>query len=189
MSQFVTVYVCICVCMCVCMCVANFWRCRVASYSAVRLVLITPLNCWRNSTPFWCKASLCTIKIDNFRTYHIARAYSTFVVLFCIIFYPSFISSFRLFSSLSCKVSMVVSRMKGERTVLILSSLSKIYSGMWDSNHTYSDISGSNCGMVDKSCRADVPMARSMQQPRMVMGWNVLRHRQYTHLAVFKYPS
>ena len=166
-------------------------------YLAIKAVICRPawLPCHKflddiaQCRTFWCIASLYTIKIDNFRTYHIARAYSTFVVLVCSIFYPSFISSFRLFSSLSCKVSMVVSRMKGERTVLILSSLSKIYSGMWDSNHTYSDISGSNCGMVDKSCRADVPMARSMQQPRMVMGWNVLRHRQYTHLAVFKYPS
>ena len=44
-------------------------RCS-SSFSAVRLVLIAPLICWQNSTPFWCKASLCTIKIENFRTYH-----------------------------------------------------------------------------------------------------------------------
>ena len=50
-----------------------------SSYDAVRPVMIAPMNCWRNSTPFWCKPSLCTIKIDNFRT--IARAYSTLVVL------------------------------------------------------------------------------------------------------------
>ena len=30
---------------------------RALTYDAVRLVLIAPLNCWRNSTPFWCKAS------------------------------------------------------------------------------------------------------------------------------------
>ena len=48
-----------------------------SSNGAVILVLITPLNCWRNCSPLWCKASLCTIKIDNFRTYHMARAYST----------------------------------------------------------------------------------------------------------------
>ena len=53
-----------------------------SSYDAVRLVLIEPLNFWRNSTtPFWCKASLFTIKIDNFRTYDIAWAYLTLVVL------------------------------------------------------------------------------------------------------------
>ena len=49
---------------------------RMSSYVAVRLVLIAPLNCWRNSTPFWCKARLCTIKIDNFRTYHGVGAWS-----------------------------------------------------------------------------------------------------------------
>ena len=73
---------CLYVCMCVlCMYVTNFMRRRSSSYGAVTLVLITPLNCWLNSTPFWCKASLCTIKIGYFRTYHIARAYSTLVVL------------------------------------------------------------------------------------------------------------
>ena len=54
-------------------------RC-IALYDTVRLFLVTPMNCWRNSNPFWCKASLCTIKIGNFSTYHIARAYSTLVV-------------------------------------------------------------------------------------------------------------
>ena len=42
-------------------------RC-IALYDTVRLFLIAPMNCWQNSTPFWCKASLCTIKIDDFRT-------------------------------------------------------------------------------------------------------------------------
>ena len=54
---------------------------RTSSYGTVRLVLIAPLNCWRNSTQFWCKASLCTIKIENFRQYHMAQAYLTLVVL------------------------------------------------------------------------------------------------------------
>ena len=35
---------------------------------ADKLVLIAPLNCWRNSSPFRCKASLCRIKIDDFKT-------------------------------------------------------------------------------------------------------------------------
>ena len=34
---------------------------------AVGLFLIASLNCWRNSTPFLCKASFCTMKIDHFR--------------------------------------------------------------------------------------------------------------------------
>ena len=48
---------------------------------AVRVVIIVPMNYWQNSTPFWCKASLCTIKFDECRTYYMARAYSTLVVL------------------------------------------------------------------------------------------------------------
>ena len=31
------------------------------------LVLVTPMNCWRNSTPCWCKASLWEMKIGDFR--------------------------------------------------------------------------------------------------------------------------
>ena len=37
------------------MCVFN--KFQATPYGAVRLVLIVPFNCWRNSTPFWCKAS------------------------------------------------------------------------------------------------------------------------------------
>ena len=59
-----------CMSVCVCMYVTNISWCRTSSYVAVTLVLIAQLNCWRNSTPFRCKASLCTIRIDNFRTYH-----------------------------------------------------------------------------------------------------------------------
>ena len=43
-----------------------------SSYVAVRLVLISPLNYWQISTPFWCNASLCMI---------LAQACSTLVVL------------------------------------------------------------------------------------------------------------
>ena len=71
------------VCVYVHMSVTNFsdvTRRRMSSPGAVRQVLIAPLKNWRNSTPFWCKASLCTLKIDHFRTYHIARAYSTLVI-------------------------------------------------------------------------------------------------------------
>ena len=42
-------------------------RRRTSSYSVARLVQIAPLNCWRNSTPFLCKASFCTMKTDHFR--------------------------------------------------------------------------------------------------------------------------
>ena len=63
-----------CMCLCVYVCVKQIFgdvaRCRTWSYGAVRLVLIAPFNCWRNSTPFWCKTSFCMIKIGNFRTYH-----------------------------------------------------------------------------------------------------------------------
>ena len=34
---------------------------------ALRLVLIAPLNCWRNFILFLCKASFCMMKIDHFR--------------------------------------------------------------------------------------------------------------------------
>ena len=75
----------VCVRVPVCMYVTNFRRRRTSSLGAV---LIAPLNCWRNSTPFWCKASLCMIKIDNFRTYHMARAYLTLdaLVYVCAVF-------------------------------------------------------------------------------------------------------
>ena len=46
------------------------WR-RTSSHGPLRLVLIAPLNCWRNSTPFLCKASFCMMKIYHFR----ARTY------------------------------------------------------------------------------------------------------------------
>ena len=48
------------------------WHCTL-SYSVVRLVMIASLNCSQNSTPFWCKASFCTIKIDNFRIYQLGH--------------------------------------------------------------------------------------------------------------------
>ena len=66
--------------MCVCMSVTDLYVCTF-SYYEIRLVLIAPLYCWCNSTLFLCRASLCTIKIDNLRAYHIAPAYSTLVVL------------------------------------------------------------------------------------------------------------
>merc|ERR1711954_344607 len=42
-------------------------RRRTSSYGVARLVQIAPLTCWRNSTPFLCKASFCTMKTDHFR--------------------------------------------------------------------------------------------------------------------------
>ena len=42
-------------------------RCRTSLYRVARLVQIAPLNCWRNFTPFLCKASFCTVKTDHFR--------------------------------------------------------------------------------------------------------------------------
>ena len=41
-------------------------RCA-SSYDVATLNLMAPMDFWRNFTPFWCKAILCTIKIDNFR--------------------------------------------------------------------------------------------------------------------------
>ena len=35
-------------------------------YDVVSLILIAPLNCQENSTPFWWNAHLCRIRIDNF---------------------------------------------------------------------------------------------------------------------------
>ena len=79
MSRFVTVYVC--------MSVSDVARWRTLSYGAVRL--IAPLNCWQNSTPFWCKASFSTIRIDHFRALNnMARAYLTLFILVVIFFIP-----------------------------------------------------------------------------------------------------
>ena len=67
-------HLCVSLCPCLSLSQCNRFLSGVAQhsssfYSAVRLALTAPLNCWRNSTPFWCKASLCMIKNDNFRTY------------------------------------------------------------------------------------------------------------------------
>ena len=40
---------------------------RATSYGVARLVEIAPLDCWRNSTRFLCKASFCTMKTDHLR--------------------------------------------------------------------------------------------------------------------------
>ena len=44
-------------------------RRRISPYDVVRVVIIVPLNCWQNFTPFFgAVALLCTMKIDDFRT-------------------------------------------------------------------------------------------------------------------------
>ena len=43
-------------------------RRRTSSYDVVRVVIIVPLNCWQNFTPFFGAVALCTMKIDDFRT-------------------------------------------------------------------------------------------------------------------------
>ena len=43
-------------------------RRRTSSYNVVRVVVIVPLNCWQNFTPFFGALALCTMKIDDFRT-------------------------------------------------------------------------------------------------------------------------
>ena len=48
-------------------------RRRTSSYDEATLHLMAPMDFWRNSTPFWCKASLCTLKIDNFRIYQLGH--------------------------------------------------------------------------------------------------------------------
>ena len=66
-------YVCLCLLPAPCLCnkfLGNVTRRHTSSDVEFRLVLISSSSCWQNSTPFWCKSSLCMIKIDNFRTYH-----------------------------------------------------------------------------------------------------------------------
>ena len=53
---------------------------------AVRLVLISPLNCWQSSIPFLCKTSFCMLKINNFR----ARAIDHSVLFFIHTVLPKF---------------------------------------------------------------------------------------------------
>ena len=60
-------YLALCLTLLVRECLSIFRRRHTSSYSVVRLVLIAPMNCWRNSTPFLCKASFCTMKIGHFR--------------------------------------------------------------------------------------------------------------------------
>ena len=43
-------------------------RRRTSPYDVVRVVIIVPLNCWQNFTPFFGAVALCTMKIDDFRT-------------------------------------------------------------------------------------------------------------------------
>ena len=42
-------------------------RRRQTSYNVARLRLMSPMDLWRNSTPFFGAAAFCTTKIDNFR--------------------------------------------------------------------------------------------------------------------------
>ena len=65
---------------CVCLCFwdnfsASDWskygdvaRRRETSYGVARLLLMVPLEPWRNSTPVFGAAAFCTTKIGNFRT-------------------------------------------------------------------------------------------------------------------------
>ena len=64
---------------CVCLCVTNFqasdWskygdvaRRRQASYDVARLLLMVPIEPWRNSIPIFGAAAFCTTKIDDNRT-------------------------------------------------------------------------------------------------------------------------
>ena len=59
--------------LCVCACVINqffsniVWHCT-TSYDVAVWILMSPIDCWKNSTPFWCKISLCTTKVDKSRT-------------------------------------------------------------------------------------------------------------------------
>ena len=48
--------------------IGDIRSCVATLYEVARLIMMSPIYCWRNSSPFWCKASLCTIKIDDFRT-------------------------------------------------------------------------------------------------------------------------
>ena len=56
----------------VCVCVISqfssniVWH-RTRSFDIAGLILISPIDCWWHSTPFWCKASLGATKIDNSR--------------------------------------------------------------------------------------------------------------------------
>ena len=43
-----------------------FERRRQTSYNVARLRLMSPMGLWRNSTPFFGAAALCTTKIDGF---------------------------------------------------------------------------------------------------------------------------
>ena len=71
---------------CLCICLASDWLKRKHPYrfsesdsmlsfsenppecpTSVRQVLKALLNCWRNSTPFWCITSFWKLKIGNFR--------------------------------------------------------------------------------------------------------------------------
>ena len=54
--------------------------------TSVRLALKALFNCWRNSSPFWCKASFCKLKIVNFRQMQLVTQPSAWVTfLLCTI--------------------------------------------------------------------------------------------------------
>ena len=48
--------------------VRDFARRRETSYDVARLLVMVPLEPWRNSTPFFGAAAFCTTKIGDFRT-------------------------------------------------------------------------------------------------------------------------
>ena len=43
-------------------------RCRTASYDVARLLLMVPIDPWRNSTPDFGAVAFCTTNIKDFRT-------------------------------------------------------------------------------------------------------------------------
>ena len=43
-------------------------RCRTASYDVARLLLMAPIDLWRNSTPVFGEVAFCTTNIEDFRT-------------------------------------------------------------------------------------------------------------------------
>ena len=56
-----------------------------SSYDVVRLHLITPMDIWRHSTPFFGGAAFCTTKIGNFRRLP-SQSFSTLVLVNFVVF-------------------------------------------------------------------------------------------------------
>ena len=82
------------------------WRRRQTSYDVARLLLMVPIEPWRNSTPFFGAVAFCPTKIDDLKTKcpcrsHIQRLhYPAFAAFFFVMMHHLMSLSFEFYTNL-----------------------------------------------------------------------------------------